>query len=130
MNYENVLLIGGPSDGVRMTVMEAVNHIRVCAAPNGPTFLGSDEVAPKSFAYDSVVYLRMPMHSSKGFKGAVFVIDNGLDALPALIEGYRGSREAFEALASQRGYNTEQDDGVYISKKAAELYEFWCGGRK
>ncbi|MCF5056040.1 hypothetical protein GIW54_07010 [Pseudomonas proteolytica] len=73
----------------------------------------------------SVAYRRESMHSSKGFKGAVYVIDNGVDALPALIEGYHGGRTAFEELASARGYNTEQFDGRYVSKITQELYDFW-----
>lgn len=125
MNYENVLLIGGPSDGVRMSVIEGVNHIRVCVAPNGPVYLGSAEVKPKSVAYDSVIYRRELVHTSKGFNGAVYVIDNDVDVLPALIEGYHGGRAAFEDLASARGYNTEQFDDRYVSKITQELYDFW-----
>ena len=123
MNYENVLLIGGPKDGTRMSVLEGIPSLRCAVLPARPAHIARHDVT-----VETVNYRRESMHSSMSFKGAVYVIDNGVDALPALIEGYRGSRDAFEALANERGYNTDQDEGRYISKKTTELYEFWCGG--
>lgn len=126
MDYETVLLIGGPKDGTRMSTMKGVQILQFVTANHDPAGGSTPQVA----SVQTVVYRREPMHSSRGFKGAVYVIDNGVDALPALIEGYRGSRESFEAMASVRGYNTDQDEEGYISKITTELYEFWCGGSK
>lgn len=126
MNYENVLLIGGPKDGTRMSVLEGVSRIQFASASHEPV----GGIAPTLVDVQTVVYRRESVRGSTGFTCTVYVIDNGVDAMAALIEGYRGSRDAFEALARRRGYNTDQDDGVYISKKTTELYEFWCGGSK
>lgn len=111
MNYENVLLIGGPSDGVRMSVLEGVPSLRM--AVHG--VLG----------IESVGYRREELQGVRGYRGVVYVIDNGLDGVSALVEGYHGGRAAFEDLASARGYNTEQFDGRYVSKITQELYDFW-----
>lgn len=128
MNYENVLLIGGPKDGARMSVLEGMSRIQFAEASEaGHRPIGGR--TPTVMDFQTVVYRREPMHSSMGFKGTVYVIDNGVCAIQALIEGYRGSREAFEALARKQGYNTDQDENGYFSKKTTELYEFWCGGR-
>lgn len=129
MRYETVLLIGGPKDGARLSVLEGIPFIRCAVPPTGQARIASHNV-PECTARVDVTYRREPMHSSMGFKGAVYVIDNGVDVLPALIDGYRGSREAFEALARERGYSTEQDEDGYISGMTTELYEFWRGGSK
>jgi len=127
MNYENVLLIGGPKDGTRMSVLSGVQRIQFAEASatgHGP-YGGS---SPTVMDVQHVVYRLESVQSSRGTKGAIYVIDNGVDALQALIEGYRGSRNAFEALARKRGYNTDQDEEGYISKMTTELWEFWCSG--
>ncbi|MGH8387650.1 MAG: hypothetical protein ACRESJ_19540 [Pseudomonas sp.] len=129
MNYENVLLIGGPKDGVRMAVLEGVSHIRVAALPKSRAALGIPDV-PEVVTVAEVVYKREAVRTIKGFNGVVYVIDNGVDALPALIDGYRGGREAFEQMADQRGYNIEQYEGAYVSKITQELYDFWSASPK
>lgn len=126
MNYENVLLIGGPKDGTRISVLEGVPRIQFASASHE----SASSSTPTEVDVQLVVYRREQMHSSMGFKGAIYVLDNGFDALPTLIEGYRGSRDSFEALARVRGYNTDQDEAGYVSKITTELYEFWRGGRK
>jgi len=116
MNYETVLLVGGPMDGVRMSVLEGLPSLRM--AIHGVPGI------------ESVGYRREELQGVRGYKGVVYVIDNGLDGVSALVEGYHGGRAAFEDLASARGYNTEQFDGRYVSKITQELYDFWMGGRK
>lgn len=130
MKYENVLLIGGPKDGVRMSVLEGVPSIRCAVLPKTPATRYEGPGVMECVTVEEVIYRREPMHSGMGFRGAVYVIGNDVDALPTLVDGYRGSRDAFESLALQKGYNTDQEDGVYMSKMTTELYEFWCGGRK
>lgn len=111
MNYENVLLIGGPSDGVRTSVLEGLPSLRM--------------VIHGVPGIESIGYRREELQGVRGYKGVVYVIDNGLDGVSALVEGYHGGRAAFEDLASARGYNTEQFDGRYVSKVTQELYDFW-----
>jgi len=129
MSYETVLLIGGQRDGERMSVLAGVQQLEIASPSERPSRIENfDTATTASVKYE--LYRREPVHSSKGFRGAVYVIDNGVDALPALVEGYRGGRKSFEAMAGTRGYNIEQHEGCYVSKLTAELYEFWRGGRK
>ena len=115
MNYETALLVGGPSDGVRMSVLEGVPSLRM--AIHGVPGI------------DSVGYRREELQGVRGYKGVVYVIDNGLDGVSALVEGYHGGRAAFEDLASARGYNTEQFDGRYVSKITQGFWECWQAAR-
>lgn len=90
MNYETVLLIGGPKDGARMSVPEGIPYIRCVVLPTSPARISHiNRDVPKCVTVEEATYRLELMHSSMGFKGAVYVFDNGVDALPALIEGYR-----------------------------------------
>lgn len=131
MNYENVLLIGGPKDGDRIQVMPGLaqvifDDIKREVAP----FSRATANEPVTLrAVTRAVYNRSQVASDKGFTGAVYTFE-GVDAMPHLIKGYRGSQAAFEAMAAGRSYNTEQYEGRYVSKITQELYDFWMGGKK
>lgn len=87
MSYENVLLIGGPKDGVRMSVIAGVPCIRLGILPNTPASIGStalDVAEP----YESVEYRRVPVQSHNGFEGCVYVFGD-IDPMEALVDGYR-----------------------------------------
>ncbi|MDP5677853.1 hypothetical protein P3815_25240 [Pseudomonas aeruginosa] len=88
MKYEEVLLIGGPHDGRRMSVMEGVPTIQMGVPMGAPAVAGDFSAKPVAKIIDSPTYHRHPIHSSTGFVGAVYVVD-GVDPMAALIEGYR-----------------------------------------
>lgn len=88
MKYEEVLLIGGPHDGRRMSVMEGVPTIQMAAPMDAPVVAGDFSAKPVAKAIDFPTYHRHPVHSSNGFVGAVYVAD-GIDPMAALIAGYR-----------------------------------------
>lgn len=79
MNYENVLLIGGPRDGEWISVIEGVPNIRMPQRPS---------IQDPQLTFEILVYQRVPFESRKGVKGSVFVCGD-VDLLVALIEGYR-----------------------------------------
>lgn len=87
MNYENVLLIGGPHDGEWISVIEGIPTIRMVKSP---VSIGSYSNTPDDvqLTYDTFEYVRVPFESRKGIKGAVFTYGD-VDLLTALIEGYR-----------------------------------------
>lgn len=79
MEYESVLLIGGPRDGDWISVLKGIPTIRM---PQRPT------AQDPQLTYDVHEYVRVPFESRKGVKGAVFTCGD-VDLLAALIEGYR-----------------------------------------
>ena len=91
MNYENVLLIGGPLDGQWKQIEEGLREIRMSTLKQMPTYM-SEEAASEVVDAEMVEYRRVPFQSDRGFKGAVFVFGD-IDPMVALIDGYRGSRE-------------------------------------
>lgn len=89
MEYESVLLIGGPRDGQWISVINGIASIRMAqpivetlSLPYNQEFKG-----PLSIVKD-VIYTRHPIQSSHGLKTAVYVFE-GVDPLVALINGYR-----------------------------------------
>lgn len=88
MKYEEVLLIGGPCDGRRMSVMEGVPTIQVAVPMSAPTSVGDFSAQPVAKTIEHPTYHRHPVHSSAGFVGAVYVA-GGIDPMAALIAGYR-----------------------------------------
>lgn len=86
MNYENVLLIGGPLDGQWRSVVEGVREIRMVVAPKGPAYW--ENAVEEAVTAELVEYRRVPVQSNKGFKSAVFVFGD-IDPMVELIEGYR-----------------------------------------
>lgn len=87
MEYENVLLIGGPRDGERISVIKGVREIRMAQLPRTPAYWQpAEDQAPVS--YVDLEYRRVPFQSDRGFKGSVFVF-GAIDPMVALIEGYR-----------------------------------------
>ncbi len=87
MDYENVLLIGGPKDGERISVLAGVPSLRVGHIPMRAVISAAappDQAAP----YQEVIYRRHNMQTSHGLKTAVYVYGE-IDALAALINGYR-----------------------------------------
>ncbi|WP_148051373.1 hypothetical protein [Pseudomonas protegens] len=87
MNYEEVLLIGGPKDGARISVMEGVPSIRVCVMSDTAVHIGGNADYAQT-TVDAVEYRRITMSGDKGFKGCVYVTD-GIEPISALIDGYR-----------------------------------------
>lgn len=87
MKYENVLLIGGPRDGARMSVMEGVPSIRVAVMAGTPAFLGARPMH-ETTNFETVEYRRVQMTGDQGFRGCVYVVD-GVEPMSALINGYR-----------------------------------------
>lgn len=88
MEYEEVLLIGGPCDGRRMSVMKGIPTVQVCVPPTAPASVGDFSAQPVAKTVVHPVYHRHPMHSSSGFAGAVYVAE-GVEPMAALIAGYR-----------------------------------------
>ncbi|MBM5460272.1 hypothetical protein H8F21_22160 [Pseudomonas sp. P66] len=88
MKYEEILLIGGPCDGQRMSVMAGIPTVQVCVPVEPAAFLGDISAPNVARTASHPVYHRHPMHSSSGFVGSVYVAE-GVDPLPALIAGYR-----------------------------------------
>lgn len=88
MEYENVLLIGGPRDGEWLTVLKGAPTIRMAQlSPAQYSTYRRGEVPSASVAND-FEYRRVLFQSDRGFKGAVFVLGD-IDPMVALIEGYR-----------------------------------------
>lgn len=89
MNYENVLLIGGPRDGEWISVIEGIPTIRMVKPP---AEIGSYSNTPDNaqITYETLEYVRVPFESRKGVKGAVFTYGD-VDLLTTLIDGYRKS---------------------------------------
>lgn len=89
MEYENVLLIGGPKDGQWISVMKGIPSIRMAELPVQTSYLGYGEALNGHLhAIKDVTYDRYPIHSSQGLKTAVYVF-GGIDPLVALLNGYR-----------------------------------------
>lgn len=89
MEYESVLLIGGPRDGQWISVTKGVPSIRMVQPIVETLSLPYDEEfkGPLSIVKD-VIYTRHPINSSQGLTTAVYVFE-GVDPLVALINGYR-----------------------------------------
>ena len=87
MEYENVLLIGGPRDGEWISVEKGLREIRLVQAPRVPAYW-QPEKAPEKVDYVELEYRRVPFQSDRGFKGSIFVFGD-IDPMVALIEGYR-----------------------------------------
>ena len=87
MNYETVLLIGGPKDGERIAVLEGVSQIVLTIHPDTPAFLGST-ARDLAVPYGRAEYRRVEVQGDTGFKGCVYVFGD-IDPMAALIEGYR-----------------------------------------
>ncbi|QXG34020.1 hypothetical protein [Pseudomonas viridiflava] len=88
MNYENVLLIGGPSDGKRISVIAGVSHVQIARAEMLPPIFGSRNDPAYTATYEGATYHRYPIQSSHGLNTAVYVYGE-TDVLAALINGYR-----------------------------------------
>lgn len=87
MEYENVLLIGGPRDGEWILIEKGLREIRMVQRPSYKAYVKQDEdKAP--VAYVDLEYRRVPFQSDRGFKDSVFVFGD-IDPMVALIEGYR-----------------------------------------
>lgn len=88
MEYENVLLIGGPRDGKWITVLEGVPTIRMVqfSQPQYSTYRRGE--VPSEVNCKDLEYRRVPVQSGQGLKSAVFVFGN-IDPMAALIAGYR-----------------------------------------
>lgn len=87
MNYENVLLIGGPSDGEWISVLEGIPTVRrVQRTVDVGNYRNTPDDAQLTYA--TFEYVRVPFESRKGVKGAVFTYGD-VDLLTALIDGYR-----------------------------------------
>lgn len=87
MKYEEVLLIGGSKDGVRMSVIKGVSSIRVPTMQDTPAQIGGNAVDALT-TFEVAEYRRVAMSGDDGFKGCVYVID-GVEPMSALIKGYR-----------------------------------------
>lgn len=87
MNYETVLLIGGPKDGERMSVIEGVRSIRFPVKEDIPVYIAVRSVR-ETTNVEFVEYRRVQMAGDRGFRGCVYVFD-GVDPMSALIDGYR-----------------------------------------
>lgn len=87
MKYEEVLLIGGPCDGDRISVMEGIPTVRMPMPMNAPALIDHRPSAPVKETRSIVEYRRNEVRSHS-FDGAVYVVD-GIDPLAALIAGYR-----------------------------------------
>lgn len=90
MEYENVLLIGGPRDGEWISVEKGLREIRMVQRPSYEAYRKESEEQPVKADYVDIEYRRVPFHSDRGFKGSVFVFGD-IDPMVALIEGYRKS---------------------------------------
>lgn len=88
MEYENVLLIGGPRDGEWISVEKGLREIRMTQRPSYQAYRKESEEQPAEVDYVDVEYRRIPFQSDRGFKGSVFVFGD-IDPMVALIEGYR-----------------------------------------
>lgn len=88
MEYEEVLLIGGPFDGHRISLMKGMPTVKMAVPQNAPVNLRDSSLPPVPTTCAPQVYHRHPMHSSSGFVGAVYVAD-GVEPMAALIAGYR-----------------------------------------
>lgn len=91
MNYENVLLIGGPRDGQRMSVLAGIPSLRVGQLPAALATYRNNAVPTETVAYGDVIYHRHPMQTSRGLNTAVYVCGD-IDPLAALIDGYRPAK--------------------------------------
>ncbi|MBI6848619.1 MULTISPECIES: hypothetical protein [Pseudomonas syringae group] len=88
MDYETVLLIGGPNDGKRISVLAGVPFLKV-GSIQMPAVISAAAAPPdQAVPYQEVIYHRHPMQTSHGLQTAVYVY-GGIDALAALINGYR-----------------------------------------
>ncbi|SET76651.1 hypothetical protein [Pseudomonas graminis] len=88
MNYENVLLIGGPKDGERVSVEAGIPHLRFVQMQPPPVSYRDNANPDQDQTIDEVIYRRHPVQSAHGLKTAVFVFGD-IDPLAALIDGYR-----------------------------------------
>lgn len=88
MIYEEVLLIGGSSDGLRISVMKDIPEILRPVRMSYPVSIGECQRKPEPKVFDIEVYRRYPLSGSSGLSGSVYVIA-GIDPLAALIAGYR-----------------------------------------
>jgi hypothetical protein len=132
MDYEKVLLIGGPSDGQWVSVLAGVRDVAFAVLPESA--VRYSRAAPDApVQTDRVFYRREPVQSSKGCRCALFV-HGDTDALATLIERYSpkpkqsrdNEHERFEYhFAQARLLNIERRDGVYISKATQEFWVCW-----
>lgn len=88
MKYENVLLIGGPEDGRRLSVLEGIPSIKLIPKTEAAIRFSDENREPTASISTLLEYHRMPIYSHKGFTGAVYVFGD-IDPMVALIEGYR-----------------------------------------
>lgn len=90
MEYENVLLIGGPRDGKWITVREGVQTIQMAQFSQPQYSIYRRGEVPSEVSCKDLEYHRVPVpvQSGQGFKSAVFVFGD-IDPMAALIAGYR-----------------------------------------
>lgn len=87
MEYESVLLIGGPRDGEWISVLKGMPSIRTVKKPaESGNYSNTPDNA--QLTYETFEYVRVPFESRKGVKGAVFTYGD-VDLLTTLINGYR-----------------------------------------
>lgn len=88
MRYENVLLIGGPEDGRRLSVMEGLPSLKMLPRTEAAVRFSDQNREPTASTCGLLEYRRMAIRSHMGFSGAVYVFGD-IDPMAALIEGYR-----------------------------------------
>lgn len=88
MRYEKVLLIGGPEDGRRLSVLEGLPSLQMTPRTEASVRLSDQNREPTASTSTLVEYHRMSVRSHKGIETAVYVFGD-IDPMMALIEGYR-----------------------------------------
>lgn len=88
MNYEEVVLIGGHSDGQRISVRRGVDEVLLPKPPRpGYTDIDDKGIASDNRVIDITSYKRTDLRGPSGFV-VVYVVD-GVDPIKALVDGYR-----------------------------------------
>lgn len=88
MKYEDVLLIGGPEDGRRLSVMAGIPSIEIVPKTEASISFPKQSAAITASTWVPAKYHRMSVRSHKGIETAVYVFGD-IDPMAALIEGYR-----------------------------------------
>lgn len=91
MEHENALLIGGAADGERRSVIAGAPYMDVQVLPRTPARISDAGADPgETVAFRTERYSRQRLRSERA-DFVVYVAD-GVDAIAALIDGYRSQK--------------------------------------
>lgn len=87
MRYEEALFIGGSVDGERREVPAGIPSINVVPFERTPALMSDENAHPVAKEFKSERYSRQKLRSER--KDFIVYVADGVDAMAALIDGYR-----------------------------------------